>query len=64
MGIFTPFTSPRDPRWQGAQHHHHTIFLAKNAILLFIIVVIIENILLKIWAADSYYEYKDEDTGP
>ncbi|KAF1843442.1 uncharacterized protein K460DRAFT_387518 [Cucurbitaria berberidis CBS 394.84] len=50
MGIFTPLTSPRDPRWQGIQHHHHTIFLVKNLILLlFIIFIIIEYSLFRSW---------------
>lgn len=61
MGIFTPFTSPRDSRWHGFQHHHHSLFLIKNVILLlFIILVIVEYALFISWwnqKSDTSLEY-------
>ncbi|CAO2652905.1 Nn.00g023160.m01.CDS01 [Neocucurbitaria sp. VM-36] len=55
MNIFKPFTSPRDPRWQGFQRRHHTIFLVKNlTLLLFIILVIVEySLFITWWNTDS-----------
>ncbi|KAF2824494.1 hypothetical protein CC86DRAFT_371811 [Ophiobolus disseminans] len=66
MGIFTPFTSPHDIRWQGPQRHHHALFLVKNFILfLFIILVIVEYPLFKNWWENGPYQsYKSWEYAP
>jgi hypothetical protein len=58
MGILTPFTSPHDIRWHGAQRYNHIFFFFKNIVLLlFIVLVIVEYALFKKWWESGPYSY-------